>query len=1093
MPLSFLRVFQTLDPMSAYHGAYNWSLVAISVGIAILAAFVALSIGDRIAVASTQRGRLAWAGAGAISMGGGIWSMHFVGMLAFSLPCGVGYDLLQTMLSLIPGVLASGVALWIISQPNAGLARVALGAVLMGGGIGAMDYWGMAAMLPDALVRYNLVMVLVSGVVAIGLAYASLSVRSQLKATRIAGSAPTLTAASIMGCAIAGMHYTAMQASVFYPLPGAAVAAGSPQTALALSIAGFGVVIAVCTLAAAFAGEQREAAKRLREEMAHRKQVEQTAQVGGARLQAIFDAVVDAIVTIDANGIIQQWSIGARRIFGYEAEEVIGQNIIMLMPEPHRSRHAQYIGAFITTGAAKVIGSGRELTAIRKDGTEVPMELAVSEVKAEGERLFTGIMRDITDRKIAEQELVLARVQAEQANQAKSQFLATMSHEIRTPMNGVLGMAGLLATTPLNDQQNRLVSNLSRSGQALLTIINDILDFSKIEAGKLELAPVDFDPREVVAEVADLFAERCSALGLELVYFVAEDVPVRAHGDSARLRQVLVNLVGNAVKFTERGEILIKLTADAGVGAHDAILVFSVEDTGIGIEADKIDRVFKSFEKADNSMRRARGGTGLGLAISRQLVELMGGRIDVESEFGRGSHFHFTMRCDRVEGGEADSKVGRTIERPLKVLLTDTNMVSARILGQYLSAWNVEARVVHTLEQAGEALAWERFDALLLDVKGLGASAVEFGRAVVKTSGGPAPAVIFLIGMDKFMADESLLGAGAFALLNKPARPSELFECLTAVATRAETDGVARFFVKRAAVRSMAHFEARLLVAENNPVNQDVATGILEAMGCRIVTAPNGRIATELFAEDHFDLILMDCEMPEMDGLEATRRIRQIEAASDGNGRRTPIVALTAHALADIHQACDEAGMDDFLTKPFDERQINDALRRWIPHCEKAQAAPAVETTTELVAVEPTLAPHAAAQDPQPAEQEEAAAIDRSAFDKVAAFRGPNGAALLRKVVGKFQESAPVLSGTMSGSAGEGDIEALWRAAHSLKSSAAAVGAMRLSKRSAEIETLGRAGDLDALRPLLDGLEHDLSDALAGLAQLIEEPDVRVA
>jgi two-component system sensor histidine kinase/response regulator len=1089
---SLLRLFQALDPATAYQGAYSWPLVALSIFIAILASFVALSIADRIA--ANSRGKLVWAGAGALSMGGGIWSMHFIGMIAFSLPCGVRYDPILTLASMAPGVLASGVALSVISRPAPGLGRLAIGAVLMGAGIGAMHYAGMAAMRPEALMRFDPALGLVSVVVAVVLSFAALTIRQQLRRIGLSGRFKTLVAACTMGCAVAGMHYTAMQAALFYAIPGAArTPAAAPQTYLALIVAGFGFLVALSALTAASAGRQREIAARLMEEVAQRQTLEEAAFKDTARIQAIFDAVVDAIVTIDADGRIQQWSSGAQRIFGYAAEEVIGRNITMMMPEPHRSRHAKYVGGFVRTGDAKVIGSGRELTAIRKDGTEFPMELAVSEVKSHGERLFTGIMRDITERKLAEQELIRARIQAEEASVAKSQFLATMSHEIRTPMNGVLGMAQLLSASPLNDQQARLLANLSRSGQALLSIINDILDFSKIEAGKLNLSPVDFDPREVMADVADLFAERCSTKGLELIYYISEEIPARVHGDSARLRQVLVNLVGNAIKFTERGEVLIDLSA-AQIGSDHAVLSFTVEDTGIGIEADKVGRVFQSFEQVDQSMRRARGGSGLGLAISRQLVELMGGGIGVESEFGRGSRFRFTIRAGLCPvTAEDEALAERALERPLKVLLIDTNMVSAHVLTQYLTRWALDATVCQTLDEAGAAMSGGDFDAVLVDVKGLGEAGVEFGRKV-RAMGKP-PAVIFLIGMDRFMADESLNDAGAFALLSKPVRPSELFECLTAVASKPENGGVARFFVKRAGKKALGRFEARLLVAEDNPVNQDVATGILEAMGCRVVTASNGRIAARLYAEESFDLILMDCEMPEMDGLEATRRIRQLEAMSEGleegmRPRRTPIIALTAHALADVQQATADAGMDDFLTKPFDERQINDALRRWIP--EREILDPAALLAAAAAVVHPEVQA-AMPPEPQPEPEAEAAVIDRGAFDNVAAFRGERGAALLQKVVGRLKESGPALTGAVLAAADQGDVDALWRAAHSLKSSAATLGAVRLSQRCAAIEALGHAGELEELKPLLDGLETDLSEALAALTELVEEPDVRVA
>jgi two-component system sensor histidine kinase/response regulator len=1102
-----IGVFETLDPATAYRGAYEPWLVATSLGIAILAAFVALSISARIVATTSRRARWAWASAGAVSMGGGIWSMHFIGMLAFSLPCGISYDPFGTVLSMIPGILASGVALSVISQttgPN--LKRLIIGAVLMGAGIGTMHYSGMAAMRPEALLRYDPMLVGVSVVVAVVLAFISLGLRFRLPQSGTLESFATLAAAVVMGCAVAGMHYTAMQASIFYPLSEHSIAgAGLHSTVMAVLIAIISILVATSTLVATFAGRKNELARSLEAEVARRKALEQDAEGGRARLQAIFDAVVDAIVTVDKRGRILQWSSGAQQIFGYTPEEVVGEDLTMLMPQPHRSRHHTYIGAFLRTREAKIIGTGRELTAIRKDGTEFPIELSVSEVRNGDEVFFTGILRDITERERAKTHLVRAREQAEAANLAKSQFLATMSHEIRTPMNGVLGMANLLAATSLNDRQARLVENLMRSGQALLAIINDILDFSKIEAGHFELFEIAFDPREAIAELTDLFSERCAEKGLEFVHFIDEGVPSQLVGDPVRLRQILINLVGNAIKFTEHGEILVELTLADG-GSEDVMLKFSVEDTGIGIAPEQHARVFESFHQVDGSMTRSRGGSGLGLAITRQLVELMGGTIGIDSELGRGSRFSFTARLKRsAENAEPAPRAGSHIARPLRTLLVDANAVSAQVMSQYLASWKIDATVVSSASEAEaawrEAVAVERpFDVAILDVKGLAEAGTELARTMRLPTTGRPTELVLLVGVDNAIDDACLKQLGALACLTKPVRPSELFDCLTSVAAGSTQRGRLQPSARRSTRGQRPQFDAHILVVEDNPVNQEVAIGTLEIMGCRVVTAPNGRAAVRLFEQERFDLILMDCEMPVMDGLEAARCIRKIEAtgASPEVGRsrpRTPIIALTAHALGEVRDSCLRAGMDDFLTKPFDERQMGDALRRWLVPRGSAEskdvaADEAVPATSEAtVAAAPVGAPifDAPAFDAPAFDAPAfgATVIDAAVIDSLRALDRNGTSARLERAVSRYLEIAPSLAETIRQKSEEGDAEALWRAAHSLKSSSGALGAKQLSQRCAAIETAARNSGIEQARPLVAGLDDDLAAATQGLQALI--------
>jgi len=945
----FFPVFEPIDPASNYVGTYNPGLVATSFVIAILAAYVALSISGRIAAAQTGRSRWAWISAGAVVMGGGIWAMHFIGMLAFSLPCGTGYSLLGTLASVIPGILASGVALSVIGRRREpSLVQLIVGAVLMGAGIGAMHYSGMAAMEPEALLRYDPIWAAISVVVAVTLAFIALSIRFRF-ARGASSVQATLAAAAVMGCGVACMHYTAMRASLFFPIAtGPLAQMALPPTTLAVIITIFTVAIASITLVASFAGRQAELALSLRAEIAERER--------------------------------------------------------------------------------------------------------------------------------GELELIQARQQAEAANLAKSQFLATMSHEIRTPLNGVIGMANLLASTPLNSRQSQLVDNLARSGRSLLALINDILDLSRIEAQELTLFEAIFEIREVIAEVADLFGEQCGSKGLDLIYSIAEEVPNQLLGDSVRLRQILINLVGNAMKFTEQGEILIEVSI-AQHERDEMALQFSISDTGIGIAADQLNQVFEPFRQADVSMTRSRGGSGLGLAITKRLVELQGGEIHVESEPGVGSRFRFIACFRRVSGAADMPHENRCVARPLRTLLVDSNAVSARVMRRYLVSWKVDPTAVNTVRKA--RAAWRKavaagtaFDVAVIDIKGLGAEGIEWARELHSNGEAEAPQIILLVGMNNLAADPEIETLGAFATLTKPPRPSALFDCFVSIAAGGDCKGIAPLVLRRGSRAPVPSFDARVLVVEDNPINQQVAAGILENMNCHVVTAVNGSCAVKLLAKEAFDLVLMDCEMPVMDGFDAAKAIRELEATRgrDGaNAPHVPIVALTAHALAEIREKCLRSGMDDFLVKPFDELQIGDMLRRWIPTHERASREKPAPVSA---------APNGHA-DGAPA------VIDLAVVGRIRAIQGKDDTSLFERVVAQFAETAPSLAATLRAQYVSGDSEAVWRTAHSLKSSAAALGAGRLSHRCAEIEALAREAGVSSVSGLLDELDSDVAAAHNGLRELI--------
>jgi len=671
-----------------------------------------------------------------------------------------------------------------------------------------------------------------------------------------------------------------------------------------------------------------------------RREADRLLQEGEVNTRAILQAATDAFVSMDAAGNITGWNEQAEAIFGWPEAEALGRRLSdRIVPAELREAHERGLTHFLATGEGPVLNKRIEIVALHREGHQFPVELAIWPIRVGEAWIFNAFVHDITDRKRAETNLAEARDQAleasqkaHEASQMKSEFLANMSHEIRTPMNGVLGMTSLLLDTDLTPEQREFAETVTVSGEALLAILNDILDFSKIEAGRLDLESVDFDIRHLVEDIAGLLSLPAHNKSLEFACSLPDDLPDTVRGDPLRLRQIVTNLVGNAVKFTASGEVLLKLTM-TGVDDETMRARFEVSDTGIGIDpADQV-AMFESFSQADVGTTRRYGGTGLGLAISRQLVELMGGEIGVRSQRGQGSTFWFTVPLER--GGTVRGGAPKAPLTERHILVVDDNATNRAILTRFLRSWGIRSEAVEGGTEALEAITRAAagggpFDAALLDLNMPEMDGIELARRIAADRGHPPVKLVLLTSSGQRGEADRAREAGISAYLTKPVRQSSLFDCLATVMAgpRTETVGSALDTVPAGPARpAMA---GKILLAEDNPVNRQVAMAMLKRLGFLVDVAVDGAEAVNAASLNRYRAILMDCQMPILDGYEATREIRSVE----GDTRHTPVIAVTAAAMKSDPERCLAAGMDDYLAKPLSLKTISAVLERWAPEVE---------------------------------------------------------------------------------------------------------------------------------------------------------------
>lgn len=798
------------------------------------------------------------------------------------------------------------------------------------------------------------------------------------------------------------------------------------------------------------------------------------------RFRLTVEASPVALLMVDRNGRILMSNSHCLSLFGYAEGELIGKPTEVLVPLRLRARHPARREKLFSAPEQVGLCTNIELLGARKDGSEFPLRVGLNPIETtEGQAVICGIL-DITDQQQALEAMRQAKEAAESSSRAKSSFLANMSHEIRTPMNGIIGMAQLLAQTELRSNQREYLQTLDESAHVLLRLLNDILDFSKIEAGKLELERVSFRLSECVVRASQMVALRAAEKGLEVACRIAPEIPDHLMGDPGRVQQVLVNLLGNAVKFTDAGEVFVNVTVES-ISADMVRLLFSVSDTGIGIAPDKLDQVFRPFEQAESSTTRRFGGTGLGLTISRQLVEMMHGRMWVESELGKGSTFRFTAEFDISASQQTYPPAELRSLQALSVLVVDDNSTNRKILNELLQYWHMRPVLAESAAAARAAVtsaaeSHQPIQLILLDHHMPGEDGFQLADSLQRDSQAACPIIMLSSGsvpIDPELCERH--GIGRF--MKKPVIASELLdEVLRQFGPTAGEVPQPPKRETRAAV-----IPRQILLVEDNEVNRRVALGLLRSRGHHVEVAENGQIAVEALAVKEFDVVLMDMQMPVMDGYKATAAVRARELETGGH---VPIVAMTAEALKGDRERCLEAGMDDYVAKPISPEEMYRAIEQFPAVCASSDAI------QQSVAIRSSASQQPGVLQPTPAAPQEPRAADslQPAVNwTIAKQRVSDNAEFLKELVDLIKTEVPVYLAEIRHAIEVREAESLQRIAHTLKSSVGYVGADTLASLAQELENRGKAESFQGIDEMMAAVEQEAARMLAELERFQPE------